>query len=251
MCLIVFAWRADPEHRLILAANRDELHARPSQDAHWWPDNPAILGGRDLQAGGTWLAVSKDGRFATVTNYRENRSPHGKLLSRGALVTGFIDSGDSPLSFAHGISAARYAGFNLLACDGEELVYSSNRGDAPVSLAPGVYGLANESLDTPWPKLLRSRQRLADALDAGVANETEMMRILADREPAPVDDINADRLPFELARAVSAPFIIAGDYGTRCSTVLSWSEAGKIRFSERRFDSSGEQTGESTFQLEV
>ena len=249
MCLIVFAWRADPEYRLLLAANRDEFYERPTQDAHWWPDKPFILGGRDLQAGGTWLALSKSGRFATVTNYRENQSTRGNLLSRGALVSDFISSDNDPLAFANGVAANRYAGFNLLLTDGDDLLYFSNRGDTPTALEPGVYGLANASLDTPWPKLLRSRDRLADLLRAGRANETEMMRILASRETAPVDELDTDHLPFELARAVSAPFIVSPNYGTRCSTVLTWRESGMIRFAERRFDSSGEQTGESIFSL--
>ncbi len=251
MCLIVFAWRSNAEHRLLLAANRDELHKRPSQDAHWWADDPTILAGRDLQAGGTWLAISKAGRFATVTNYRENQTPRRKQLSRGALVTDFITSGSDPLSFAQGIDADRYAGFNLLTSDGKDLVYSSNRGDEPIALEPGVYGLANASLDTPWPKLLRSRDRLAELVENGRANETEMMRILADRQTAPLDELDTEHLPFELARAVSAPFIVAPEYGTRCSTVLTWNESGKIRFAERRFDASGEQTGESVFSLNV
>ena len=161
MCLIVFAWRAAPERRLLLAANRDEQHSRPSQDAHWWPDNPSILAGRDLQAGGTWLGVSKSGRFATVTNYREQQAPRRNALSRGALVTDFLDAEDDPLSFANAVAGDRYAGFNLLTTDGDQLVYFSNRGDDPVVLEPGVYGLANASLDTPWPKLTRSRERLA------------------------------------------------------------------------------------------
>lgn len=251
MCLIVFAWRAEPDRRLLLAANRDEQHSRPSQDAHWWPDNPSILAGRDLQAGGTWLGVSKNGRFATVTNYREQQAPRRNALSRGALVTDFINAEADPLSFANAVAGDRYAGFNLLTTDGNELVYFSNRGDNPVVLEPGIYGLANASLDTPWPKLTRSRERLASLTREDQANETALMRILADRQSAPVSEIETGELPFELARAVTAPFIVSRDYGTRCSTVLNWGDAGRIRFTERRFNATGQQTGESVFKLAV
>ena len=148
MCLIAFAWRPNTEHRLLLAANRDELHARPSQEAHWWADNPSVLAGRDLQAGGTWLAINKRGRFATVTNYREGQSPKGRLRSRGKLVNDFLESDETALAFMQNLDADAYAGFNLLATDGNEIAYCSNRGDEPIVLAEGAYGLANASLDS-------------------------------------------------------------------------------------------------------
>lgn len=251
MCLIVFSWRADPAYRLLLAANRDELHKRPTQDAHWWPDRKNLLAGRDLQAGGTWLAIAKNGRFATVTNYREQRPSSSYPASRGALVIDFVTSAQTPIDFANGVNGERYAGFNLLVSDGDTLVYFSNRGDPPRTLEPGIYGLANASLDTPWPKLLRSRERLASLIEQGRANDTELMRILADRQPADVSDIDAGDLPFALARAVSAPFIVSDSYGTRCSTVVSWRETGEVRFTERRFDASATQTGESIFRFSV
>jgi len=251
MCLIVFSWCNDPEYRLLLAANRDELHRRPTQDAHWWPDRPNVLAGRDLQAGGSWLGVGRNGRFATVTNYREQQNTSVYPLSRGALVSDFLAASDDPLTFARQLDGSRYAGFNLLLSDGNELVYLSNRGDGPSVLEPGVYGLANASLNSPWPKLLRSRSRLDELIRAGRANETELLRVLADREPASVDEVDAGELPFELARALSAPFIVSPKYGTRCSTVLSWQEPGTIRFTERRFDAAAQQTGESVFSFNL
>jgi len=249
MCLIIFAWRNDPEYRLLLAANRDELHRRPTQDAHWWPDRQDVLAGRDLQAGGTWLGVGRNGRFATVTNYREQQNASVYPLSRGALVSDFLAARNDPLTFAEQLDGSRYAGFNLLLSDGNDLVYLSNRGDGPTVLEPGVYGLANASLDSPWPKLLRSRSRLDELIKAGGANETELLRVLADREPASVNEVDAGGLPFELARALTAPFIVSPEYGTRCSTVLSWPESGRIRFTERRFDAGAQQTGESEFRF--
>lgn len=242
MCLVVFAWRVHPEYRLVLAANRDEYHARPSEKAHWWPDRRHLLAGRDLQAGGTWLAVSRQGRFATVTNYREMQRPTGKLLSRGEIVSDFIDSRESPENFAHAIDGKAYAGYNLLVADREHLVYSSNRGESPVDLKPGVYGLSNAALETPWPKLVRSRDRLRQLIDSDAINEASLLRLLADRQPAPVERIDSAGLPFQLAQAVSAPFILSTDYGTRCSTSLLWSESGDVEFCERNFDAKGNTT---------
>lgn len=242
MCLVVFGWRVHPEYKLILAANRDELHARPAKSAHWWPDRKHLLAGRDLQAGGAWLGVSRQGRFATVTNYREMQRPSGKLLSRGKLVCDFIDSRESPRRFADSISGPAYAGYNLLLTDGKQLVYSSNRGESPAELKPGVYGLSNAALDTPWPKLVRSRELLRQLIDADSVNEMSLLRLLADRQPAPVERINNPELPFQLAQAVSAPFILSKDYGTRCSTSLLWTETGDVEFCERNFDARGNAT---------
>lgn len=249
MCLVVFAWKTHPDYRLVLAANRDEFHDRPSQELHWWPDQPELLAGRDLQAGGTWLGVSRGGRFATVTNYREHQQKKAGLSSRGQLVTDFVAGVDNAGRFTNAIRGERYAGFSLLAADGNELWYVSNRGDGPDSLAPGVYGLSNASLDTPWSKLVRSRSALGELIDAGNVNESSLQRILADRTAAAVRDVEAGDLPFELARALTAPFIVSADYGTRCTTVMTWSYAGEIMLSEHRFDASGAKSGDSRFRF--
>jgi len=144
-----------------------------------------------------------------------------------------------------------FAGFNLLAADGEDLFYVSNRGDEPALLSPGIYGLSNASLDTPWPKLLRSRDALQALIDSGNSNETELMRLMADRRMAKTPDADTEPLPFHLARALTAPFIVSPEYGTRCTTVLLWSLTGKITLCERRFDPAGNATGESRFSFEV
>jgi uncharacterized protein with NRDE domain len=249
MCLIVFAWRSHPGYRLVLAANRDERHARPTRELHWWPDRPGILAGRDLKAGGTWLAASRMGRFATVTNYREGQPNKAGLQSRGELVTDFVTGDGSPEAFVHQIEDERYAGFSLLVASGDALWYVSNRGDGPVQLAPGIYGLSNATLDTPWSKLVRSRNRLAAALETGDIDDDTLIGILSDRAPAPVADVKNDALPFELARAVTAPFIIAPDYGTRCTTVIRWRNDDTVAVTERRFDAGGESTGEETYRF--
>lgn len=236
---------------MIVAGNRDEFHARPTQDAHWWPDHPDILGGRDQQAGGTWLALRRNGRFASVTNYRDAEPSSGKLRSRGHLITGFLNGTTTPLDYLETIDGERYAGFNLLVSDGTELAYLSNRGGGMRSLAPGVYGLANATLDTPWHKVARSKAALAALLESNSINETALLRILADRQRARVSEVDSERLPFDKAHAMTAPFVVQADYGTRCSSVILGDAAGKLMFVERRFNADGNDSGRSAFRLDV
>jgi uncharacterized protein with NRDE domain len=251
VCLIVFSWNAHPEYRLVLAANRDEYHSRPARDAHWWPDRQHVLAGRDLQAGGTWLGVSRKGRFATVTNYREMQRSTGRLRSRGEIVSRFIDGETGPDDFVSSIVGANYAGYSLLAANRRQMVYSSNRSREPSVLNPGIYGLSNADLDAPWPKLLRSRDALKLLVDGNTVDEHSLMRLLADRMPAPLDQIDNSQLPFPLARALSAPFIVSAEYGTRCSTTLLWSYDDDVEFCERNFDSSGEPAGTRRFRFRI
>lgn len=255
MCLVVFAWKAHPDYKLIVAANRDEFHGRPSQDAHWWPDLPNVLGGRDLQAGGTWLAMSRSGRFATVTNYRERQPPRSGARSRGEIVTDFVTGESEAGSYVSSFAGETYAGVSVLAAntstdDGNESIgYTSNRSDEAVTLEAGVYGLSNASLDTPWAKLVRTRETLAALVESDNVNTTELLRLLADKTPAASSEVDNTELPFKLARALTAPFIVSDTYGTRCSTTLMISNEGKAAFCERRFDPRGIATGDSTFSF--
>ena len=218
---------------------------------HWWVENPDILAGRDLQAGGTWLGVHRNGRFATVTNYRDAVPPAGRRPSRGELITRFLESTTTPLEFLRDIDGDRYAGFNLLVADGEQLAYRSNRDGATSELAPGVYGLANAILDTPWPKVDRTRAALQGLIDADKVNETGLLRLLDDRQRASAGDLDTGGLPFELAHAFSAPFIVFPDYGTRCSTVLTRDRRGQMLVAEKRFGAEGRSTGQSNFSFQV
>jgi uncharacterized protein with NRDE domain len=249
MCLVVFAWKSHPEYKLILGANRDEFHARPSQEAHWWPDLPDVLAGRDLQAGGTWLATARSGRFATVTNYREQQRPQAGLRTRGEIVTNFVSTGDDAMTFVSTFADDIYAGVSILAADQENICYTSNRGDAPVSLAPGVYGLSNASLDTPWSKLTRSKEALVRLIESDKVNTTGLLRLLGDKTPAASSEVESSELPFKLARALSAPFIVSDSYGTRCSTILLFANDGRVDFCERRFAADGTTSGDSSFSF--
>lgn len=248
MCLVVFAWRCHSRYRLVVAANRDELHARPADALHWWPDRPSLLAGRDLQAGGTWLGVSRTGRFATVTNYRERFRSAPSKRTRGELVTNFIAGAAPPLAYSQALDGNDYAGFSLLTADRDSLCYASNRGDAARLLEPGVYGLSNAALDTPWPKLVRCRAALATLLERSEPGPTALLQLLSDTTPAPVRDLD-DSLPVELARAVSAPFIKSERYGTRCSTVVLLGTDERALVVERRFDSEGRQCGDRQFRF--
>ena len=249
MCLIVFAWKSHPDYKLILAANRDEFHGRPSQEAHWWPDLPNILAGRDLQAGGTWLAATRSGRFAAVTNYRELQRGQAGLRSRGEIVTNFVSTDVDAMTFVSTFADDIYAGVSILAADHENICYTSNRGDKPVSLAPGIYGLSNASLDTPWSKLTRSKEALTTLIDSDKVNTTELLRLLGDKTPAASSEVDSSELPFRLARTLTAPFIVSDTYGTRCSTILLFANDGRVDFFERRFAADGTASGDSNFSF--
>jgi len=249
MCLVVFAWQQHPDYPLIVAGNRDEFHARPTREAHWWPDQPDIVGGRDLQAAGTWLALHRNGRFATVTNYRDAVPPSPKMRSRGHLVTDFLQGSDEPLTFLQSIDDDAYAGFNLLLGDGTTLAWHSNRGDGPRVLEPGVYALSNALLDSPWHKVVRSKAAMQGLLDGDNVNETELLRLLDDRDKAPISEIDNDWLSFEKAHAISAPFIVLPDYGTRSSSIVLQRADGVWNLHERRFHPDGTSSGDSAMSF--
>jgi len=245
VCLVVLAIGQSKEHPLILAGNRDEFHARPTQKADWWPDKPDIAGGRDLQAGGTWLALHRNGRFATVTNFRDAMPVSPKFRSRGHLVTEFLESDQPPLGYLETIDGPAYAGFNLIVGDLHDVAFLSNRDGGPRTLPAGLYGLSNELLDGPWYKVKRSKEGLAALLDRNDVNETTLLRLLDDRNKGPVEEVVSRGLGFARAHSITAPFIVMPEYGTRCSTVVLADNSGKWRMHERRFDPEGMSIGDS------
>lgn len=252
MCLLVLAWKSHPRYRLVLAGNRDEFHDRPAAPLSWWQDDPRLLGGRDLKANGTWLGVARSGRFGIVTNYRDLQAPVDNAPSRGNLVPRFLTGATSPKEFLDDLrgAALRYSGFNLLVGGTRALYYFSNRGPkTPTALAPGIHGLSNHLLDTPWPKLSRTRERFAKLLAEPEIQSEDLFAMLADREQAPVDNLPSTGLPPDWERVVSAPFIVNERYGTRCSTLLLVERNGRTVLQERRFDPAGVQTGTSRFEF--
>ncbi|MBK6599828.1 MAG: NRDE family protein [Proteobacteria bacterium] len=262
MCLLVLAWHAHPRYRLIVAANRDEFHDRPALPLGAWPEADRLVGGRDLHAGGAWLAVDRGGRFGVVTNYRETLRPRTSAPSRGRLIPTYLGGTDSAANYLDDleIEAPGFAGFSLLLADGEALWYASNRAEPFTRrLEAGIYGLSNHALDTPWPKVERVRQRFTAQLAATQPDVANLMSLLADREPAPAttdrpsrgspSDMGQPGLPADWERALSAPFVRHGNYGTRCSTVVMVGHDGAIRIVERRFDANGDQSGETELEL--
>ena len=238
MCLIAVGWRVHPDYPLIVAANRDEFHARPSAPAAFWPDAPNVLGGRDLEAGGTWLGATTDGRFAAVTNVREPAAENptdAKKRSRGALTAEFLRSTASAVGFSNRLDGNDYAGFNLLLADQDNLLYVSNRAEKTQILAPGIYGLSNHRLDSPWPKLLKLRAGFAAALNH-LPDETAFFELLADRDIVPDAHLPETGVPLHWERLLSAVFVQSPDYGTRASTVLMRDTAGRISLHEKSFD---------------
>jgi uncharacterized protein with NRDE domain len=250
---LVLAWQVHPRYRLIVAANRDEFHARPAAPLGKWPDQD-ILAGRDLAAGGTWLGIDKQRRFGVVTNFREWPASHAAGSSRGRLIPDYLRGQEPAQSFLASLksTASEFAGFNLLVAGDDELWYASNRApDFARPLAPGVYGLSNQFLDTPWPKLTRVRQKFEAWLNgAAPASARELLDMLDDRTPSAVSD---DAYPPDLApewrRALSAPFVLHPLYGTRCSTAVLLAASGAVHLIERRFNPAGDCSGETAVEL--
>jgi uncharacterized protein with NRDE domain len=253
VCLILFAHHCRADLPLVLLANRDEFLARPSAALAPWVEAPDVAGGRDLVAGGSWLGVGRDGRWAAVTNVREGeRTPPGGC-SRGWLVRDYLRGSASPEEFASQLvpRGADYAGFNLLLGAGGELWYISNRSAAPMPLPPGCYGLSNGQLDTPWPKVARGKTALDRLLQQPLVTPEAGFRLLADTTPAPDRELPATGVPLAWERALSATFIVAPAYayGTRSSSVLLRTASGTTWLAERTFAGGPEHWHQTTLLL--
>jgi uncharacterized protein with NRDE domain len=235
MCLILIAYRTHPRYDLLVAANRDEFHDRPTAPLAFWDDSPQVLAGRDLKEGGTWLGITRAGRFAALTNYRDPSRVLPNAPSRGRLVSDYLQGAESAHHYLDRLMARAdgYNGFNLLLGDAEGLYYCSNRAGGVRALPPGLYGLSNHLLDTPWPKLERGRRALGRLLDHGSDPTPEaLLDMLADRTPAPDAELPHTGVPLEWERWLSPIFIDAPGYGTRSSTVLLADGGGRARMVE-------------------
>ena len=260
MCLILFSYKSHPKYRLVAAANRDEFYNRPTQPLSFWNQNTGILAGRDLECNGTWLGVTTTGRFAAITNFRE-REPDRKNIdapSRGLLVSEFLSGTLDPdryLSEVHK-SAYLYNGFNLLIGDRSALFYYSNRGDGIVELNPGTYGLSNHLMNTPWPKVEKSRGVFQEVLkESELTTDSEkLLEILNDRIPPPDHMLPDTGVGIEWERILSPVFITSDNYGTRSSSVIWMEYSGKVTILERSYDPKKEgETGSETriFTLQI
>ncbi|MDT8421294.1 MAG: NRDE family protein [Desulfuromonadales bacterium] len=235
MCLILFACHQHPSYPLVMAANRDEFYARPTRTAGWWDDAPELLAGKDLSAGGTWLGVTRTGRVAAVTNYRDPAKHDPAARSRGGLTMAFLLAGSSPQAFRARLQAGRntYNGYNLLFGSFTDLHYFSNRGSAPGKLPPGIHGLCNHLLDTPWPKVRRGKQALALALQEREPDPDKLWEVLADTTPAKDDELPDTGISRAWEKMLSSIKIVGDHYGTRTSTLLTCRKDGLVEFTER------------------
>lgn len=244
MCLILAAWDAHPDFKLVVAANRDEFFERTSLPMHWWDDVP-LLGGRDLTAGGSWMTLSATGRFAAVTNVRDFTRPDASLRSRGEIPVRFCAGDDSPADYCRNLPDDEFTGYNALVSDLETLWWTSNWAGAALPLDAGVYGVSNAALDTPWPKVVEGKRRLTDVLASGAKVEG-FFAVLADDAVAPDELLPDTGIDIELERLASSAFISSPDYGTTASTVLRIRRDGAYDIEERRF-LHGVETGRETF----
>lgn len=256
MCLILFAHRAHPDYPLLLAANRDEFHQRPTAPARFWEEHPDVLAGRDLQAGGTWMGVSRRGRFAAITNFRDPAQTGPAPRSRGELPLNFLLADIGPEQYLRELQgkAGEYAGFNLLLGEGDALWYMSNSGalDArgPRELPPGIYGLSNASLDTPWPKVELGKQVLAQSL-LGTISHCALQAVVGDRNLAMREQLELQGLNGEMDELLSAQFIVNASYGTRATTSCWRDLAGRFHWQETSVDASGDVSGRVTEVIEL
>ena len=260
MCLITFAHQANPDMPLVVAANRDEFYARPTRVAQFWTDEVEagksglddILAGKDLQAGGTWLGLTRCGRFAAVTNIRDPSQTEIRPRSRGELTLNFLLSQQSAADYAHELrhSFSEYAGYNLLLSDGMDFYYVNNFESLSRKLEPGVYGLSNGLLNNDWPKVVRSRNGLQKLLSSDSRPTPEqLIALMANREQAHDEELPQTGLPMAMERRLSSAFIAdeMRNYGTLCSTAIIQDSAGNIHFSEQNYSADGVPTENPVF----
>lgn len=254
MCLIAFAWDIHPKYQLILAANRDEFYERPTSPADYWQDHPEILGGRDLKACGTWMAVSKYGKMAAVTNFRDPKNIRPDVRSRGEIPTGFLTGEAGGMEFAGHLHEIwnEYNGFNLLALDQQQqLLHYSNYERKINRIGRGIHGISNAYLNTPWPKVERARGRLKEAISSDFGH-TDLLEMMGDTEVADEAALPDTGVPKDWEKALSAMCIRTEEYGTCCTTVITITRQGEVTFTEKSYPVGGrkEQTVHFEFQIE-
>lgn len=250
MCVLFIAWKSHPRYRLVLAGNRDEFRARPTAPLGRWAQHPDVIGGRDLKAGGSWLAADARGRFAAVTNFRQLPLEAG-TRSRGTLVSDYVCGSDGPAGFVRRLDAEAndYGGTNLFAGDADKLWHWSNRGSVTRLMAPGLYGLSNGRLEDDWPKMRRGRQALAKLVSADALDEESLFSLLTDRTPGADHELPDTGVGRDMERTLSSIFIAGDHYGTRASSILLIGHDGSVRMHERRWGPHGRHEGENSVEL--
>lgn len=254
MCLILIGYQVHPDYPLVVAANRDEFFERPAQAAHYWQDAPSVLAGRDLQQGGSWLGVDLRGRFAAVTNYREPSRPKAGTISRGLLVSGFLQGSETQHAYLSAVDNDRthYDEFNLFTYWQDALCFYSSRQPSVRQLPPAIYGLSNGHLDAPWPKVVQGKEALARVLAVpGPIDEAPLLALLADKSIPADTQLPDTGVGIEWERLLAPIFVNAGEYGTRASTVVMFTKAGRIQFIEQSYDKLGNSGAINRFEINL
>ncbi len=235
MCLIVFAYKIDPVYPLVLVANRDEFLERPTHQAHWWENHPRLLAGKDLLGGGTWLGMTDFGSFSALTNVRDQLGPATPSQSRGLLPLKFLSTTVDEQNFSHYLRQEKdkFQGYNLLYGAVENLHHYSNRTDQPLKLSPGLYGLSNASLDTPWPKVMTAKSHLQQLLTEQNLEAESLLKVLDPSSSYPDESLPRTGVPLSWERLLSAIRIVSPEYGTRSSTILKVDCHGWVELAEK------------------
>ena len=253
MCLVNFHFRDHPVYKLIVVANRDEFYERPTAAAGFWKDCPNILGGRDLVHMGTWLGVTRDGRFAALTNYRDPNEARGSY-SRGDIVRDFLSSGDAPVDFIETLSnnKGNFGGYNVIVGDGNQLFHYNNVLNEMNEITPGTHSLSNHTLNTPWPKVAKGKKYLGEYVQShpGEAAIDSLFDIISDQTMVDDMELPETGVSLEMERLLSPLFIKIPNYGTRSSTVLLIDKENHVTFVERTFQN-GEFQVENRFAFKI
>ncbi|KXH87065.1 NRDE family protein [Sporosarcina sp. HYO08] len=253
MCLITLHLKEHPIYKLIVAANRDEFYNRPTAPAHFWEDEPTILAGRDLLKGGTWLGVTKTGKFAALTNFRAPSEMMPKEKSRGEIVSNYLKNQIAPKDYLENIQKDQhlYPGFNILVGNPDDLYYYSNQLPTIEKVTPGTHALSNHLLNTPWPKALKSRSNLRNYVLANKSIDTDVLfDLLTDQEQAPDEQLPDTGIGLNHERLLSPLFIQMPEYGTRSSSVLLIDQNNTITFVERTYQN-GAFANEKRFEFQA
>jgi uncharacterized protein with NRDE domain len=253
MCLIFFAINNHPTYKLILAGNRDEFYSRKTTAATFWNDHPEIIGGRDLEANGMWLGMTRQGRISFITNYRDIQNIKHGAPSRGLLVSDYLENSSTPDAYLQSIrpQAEIYNGFNLIVGDVNGLWYLSNYQKGFAKIADGFHGLSNHLLETPWPKIVRGKEMLRPILARPSIDINDLMEALRDTTRAEDDKLPDTGIGLERERVLSSMFIKSPGYGSRCSTVILVDRANKVTFSERTYNLETFQFTTETFEFKL
>ena len=253
MCLLTFAWKTHPEYKLIFASNRDEFYKRNTAPAQYWDNAPNVLAGKDLEAGGTWMGIHRNGRFTALTNYRDIENIKSQAPSRGMLTLDYLQGTNAPQTYLEGIfsNIDAYNGFNLLTGTPEELYYLSNYEHKIRKLEPGIYGLSNALLDSDWFKVNRLKTKFTDIIEQADFSTQTLLDTLQDTTKPQDNQVQQTGLPMDRERMLSSVFIESPNYGTCSSAIILMDYNNQVSFVERVYNTSNGSVKEQNFSFEI